>query len=241
MQEAVVINPRPTTERLKYPQRNTMHHLERNMPAIAHTAMYNWHKYWARKTWNIVGAFVENYCPEDGLVLDPFSGSGVTAIEALRRGRRAIAVDLSPIANNILLATVTRTNLLELRDAFDRVGKRVKDNISSFYMTECRRCHEQIEFDCMIWENGKPREVRYRCPNCGDRQEAGCTLLDSDRTLLAQIEQTSITLPYPNQPLYYRSGRPFKEKQKYESLDQMFTHRNLLALGACPSNRTEEI
>ena len=92
-----------------------MKHIERNMPAEAHTPMYNWHKYWSRKTWNVVGQFVEKYCPKNGIVLDPFSGIGVTAIEALRRGRNAIAIDLSPIANNILKATILDMPVLEFR------------------------------------------------------------------------------------------------------------------------------
>jgi DNA modification methylase len=34
-------------------------------------------------------------CPPDGLVLDPFSGSGTTGMVALRNGRRYVGVDLS--------------------------------------------------------------------------------------------------------------------------------------------------
>ena len=34
--------------------------------------------------------------------MDPFSGSGVTALEALKLGRRVIAVDINPVANEIL-------------------------------------------------------------------------------------------------------------------------------------------
>ncbi len=207
-----------------------MKHIQSNLPAEAHTPMYNWHKFWARKTWNVVGQFIEEYCPKDGIVLDPFSGSGVTAIEALRRGRRTIAVDISPIANNILMATITPVNLLELLNAFQRVEERVKSSILSLYQTECRACHKQIEFDCMIWEGNKAKEVRYRCPNCGDRQEKGCSLLSADKSLLKTIENTEIKLPYPKQALYYGDGKPFMKKEKYESLDELFTHRNLLAL-----------
>ena len=207
-----------------------MKHIQSNLPAEAHTPMYNWHKYWARKTWNVVGQYVENYCPPDGIVLDPFSGSGVTAIESLRRGRRAIAVDLSPMANNILKATIMPISLIELLGAYNKVEKSVKGEITKLYQTECRACHKQIEFDCTIWENDKPKEIHYKCPICGDRQDANCKLLPSDEELLKSIIKTDILFPYPKQPFYYANGQPFKEKQKYESLDGLFTHRNLLSL-----------
>jgi 16S rRNA G966 N2-methylase RsmD len=207
-----------------------MEHIERNMPAQAHTPMYNWHKFWARKTWNVVGQFIDNYCPEGGIVLDPFSGSGVTAIESLRRGRRVIAVDLIPIANHILRATVTLVNLLKLRDAYQRVEQKVKDAILELYQTECRACGRQIHFDCMIWNGDAPTELRYKCAHCGDREEAGCALVPADVHRLSEINKIDIKLPYPQQRLYYGDSKPFMKKEKYESLDQLFTHRSLLAL-----------
>jgi len=207
-----------------------MEHIERNMPAEAHTPMYNWHKFWARKTWNVVGQFIDNYCPGGGLVLDPFSGSGVTAIEALRRGRRVIAIDLIPIANHILRATVAPTDLLRLRNAYLRIEQEVKDRILELYQTECRACGKHIVFNCMVWEGEKATKLRYKCPHCGDRQEEGCTLLPSDERRLCDINKNDISLPYPRQRLYYNDEKPFTKKEKYESLDQLFTHRNALAL-----------
>ncbi|MEK9139355.1 MAG: hypothetical protein AAB393_19735, partial [Bacteroidota bacterium] len=43
-------------------------------------------------------------------------------------------------------------------------------------------------------------------------------------------EFKSKRLWYPKNPLYYSDGRPFKEKQRYDSLDELFTPRNLFAL-----------
>jgi len=64
-------------------------HLNRQIPPEAHTSMYNFHKYWSRKTWNVVGEYIETYCPENGIVYDPFGGSGVTAIEALKKKQKS--------------------------------------------------------------------------------------------------------------------------------------------------------
>lgn len=207
-----------------------MSHIERNMPAEAHTPMYNWHKFWARKTWNVVGQFVENYCPEGGIVLDPFSGSGVTAIESLRSGRKAIAIDLLPIANHILAATITPVDLKEFQEAYSRVEKRAKNNILALYDTGCRKCGEKIVLSCMIWKKGKPNRIRYRCIHCGDRQDKGYKLTPADECRLKEIESIKIKTSYPQQPLYYSDGKAFMKKEKYESLDQLFTHRNLVAL-----------
>lgn len=60
---------------------------------------YGSHSYFTKRAWNVVQEYI-NYFSEPGeLVLDPFGGSGITAIEALVLRRRAIHVDLAPWAN----------------------------------------------------------------------------------------------------------------------------------------------
>ena len=55
-------------------------HINRQIAPEPHTAMYVWHKYWSRKTWNVVGEHIKAYTREHEVVFDPFAGSGVTAI-----------------------------------------------------------------------------------------------------------------------------------------------------------------
>jgi 16S rRNA G966 N2-methylase RsmD len=193
--------------------------------------MYVWHKYWARKTWNVVAEFVKTYCPEGGIVLDPFAGSGVVAMEAVKAGRKAIVCDLLPIATEITRLTLKPVNLEQLRQAFKRVEERVKDKIRDLYQTTCRKCRYAFPFTCAVWEQGRCTEIRYEaCPQCGDRQEKNCSPNRSDRALLQKIERMRIGAWYPRNRLYYSDGSPFKEKQRYDSLDQLFTKRNLAAL-----------
>src|SRR5512136_2254757 len=62
---------------------------------------YGVHPYFTRRPSNVVRAYIERYSREGDVVLDPFGGTGVTAIEALLLGRRAIHNDLNPFANFI--------------------------------------------------------------------------------------------------------------------------------------------
>ncbi|MFH1219863.1 MAG: DNA methyltransferase [Candidatus Eisenbacteria bacterium] len=193
--------------------------------------MYVWHKFWGRKTWNVVGEYVKVYCPEGGIVLDPFAGSGVVAMEALRAGRRAIVSDLLPVATEIIRLTLKPVDLAKLQRAFKRVEGRVRDRILELYETRCRKCHHAFPFTCAIWQDGRCTEIRYEaCPHCGDRQDRNCSPTRADLDLLRAIEKKSIRAWYPSSRLYYPDGSPFKKKERYESLDQLFTRRNLMAL-----------
>jgi DNA modification methylase len=99
-------------------------HLNRQIPPEAHTSMYNFHKYWSRKTWNVVGEYIETYCPEKGIVYDPFGGSGVTAIEALKRGRKAIISDISPLATELTRLTIKYVSLEKIKESLKELEKR---------------------------------------------------------------------------------------------------------------------
>ena len=215
-----------------------MKHIEYQIPPIAHTPMYNWHKFWSRKTWNVVSEYIKTYCPEGGIVIDPFSGSGVTALEALRNNRRAIAIDINPIATSILKATVDFVPENAILEAFAKIAKAVRPKIVSLYETKCRSCGSLIEARCFVWKrpligNEKLNEVRYVCPQCGDerRKDTAANRSDKERVLEATECLRSSGIWYPTQPLEYTDGQPFKERQRFRSVDELFTNRALYSLG----------
>ncbi len=206
-------------------------HLNRQIPPEAHTPMYNFHKYWSRKTWNVVGEFIKTYCPEGGIVFDPFGGSGVTAMEALKIGRKVIICDLIPIATEITRLTIKPVSLTKLQEAFRRIESKIKDNIKQLYLTKCRKCNAEFSFECAIWRGGKCEEIRYSsCPHCGDSKTDNNPLSNYDRQLLQKIKVHKIKEWYPQNPLYHINGSPFIKKEKFESINQLYTKRNLYAL-----------
>src|SRR2546421_4584340 len=93
---------------------------------------YGVHPYFTRRPANVVRAYVERYSQPGDVVLDPFGGTGVTAIEAFLLGRQAIQNDLNPFANFIAqnIADTSLSTTVPLRTAFARVEKECREEIA---------------------------------------------------------------------------------------------------------------
>ncbi len=79
------------------------------------------HGYFTKQSWNVVADYIKNFSKPGDLVLDPFGGSGVTAIEALMTERKAISVDLNPMAVFIVQSLIIPVEESKLAEAFERV------------------------------------------------------------------------------------------------------------------------
>jgi DNA modification methylase len=92
---------------------------------------YGVHPYFTRRPANVVRAYVERYSQPDDVVLDPFGGTGVTAIESFLLGRSAIQNDLNPFANFIArnIADTTLPSIIPLRQAFERVRQACGESV----------------------------------------------------------------------------------------------------------------
>ncbi len=77
----------------------TIEPIRRAFPAEKAKAWhYKIHPFYTKQPSNVVGEYIRHFCPEGGLVVDPFCGSGVTGIEALTNRRRTACIDLDPLA-----------------------------------------------------------------------------------------------------------------------------------------------
>lgn len=79
------------------------------------------HGYFTKQTWNVVAAYIKNFSKPNDLVLDPFGGSGITAVEALMNNRKAISIDLNPMAVFIVKSLIAPIEQRELTEAFNNV------------------------------------------------------------------------------------------------------------------------
>lgn len=81
------------------------------------------HPYFTRRPANVVREYILHYSKEGDRILDPFGGSGVTAIEAFLENRLGIQNDINPLANFIAqgIANLAKGNVSEYRSALDLV------------------------------------------------------------------------------------------------------------------------
>ena len=79
------------------------------------------HGYFTRQVWNVVAEYIKNFSQPGDLILDPFGGTGVTAIEALMNNRRAISIDINPMPVFITKTLIEPININEFKEAYERV------------------------------------------------------------------------------------------------------------------------
>ena len=91
------------------------------------------HKYWGRRPWYVVRGLIEENTGEGEVVLDSFCGSGTTIVEALATGRRAIGVDLNPMAVFITRVTAMPADTDAFLDAFECLRAATQAPIDRLY------------------------------------------------------------------------------------------------------------
>lgn len=118
-----VYEPTPTYEKSGFDYLNRP--LLEEIPVMKRSVKRHFgvHGYFTKQTWNVVADYIKNYTKPGDLVLDPFGGSGVTAIEALMNNRKAISIDINPMAVFIVQSLIAPVNQIELTEAFDRIKK----------------------------------------------------------------------------------------------------------------------
>ncbi len=193
----------------------------------AHTPMYLMHKWWARKPHNVVAEYIKTYSKKGDIVLDPFVGSGVTAIESLRLNRKAVAIDLDPMAIFITKMTSQPTDLREIEATYEHIRKNIKHQIDVLYATSCPKCKNAVTIICCHWNKNKISRIMFECPKCGLKGSKKPRKEDFKK--YSEVEGQRIKFWYPK--YQFPKGITFNQARKAgESIADLFTKRNLLAL-----------
>ncbi|MCJ7656137.1 MAG: hypothetical protein MUO97_12730 [Dehalococcoidia bacterium] len=146
------------------------------------------HPYYTKQPSNVVGEYIRHFCPEGGLVADPFCGSGVTAIEALTNRRRAICLDLDPLAVFITRMTcLSPVDLIAYWDAYHRVEKQIKPIIDFVRKASPKKLED---YKLKQWY---PKDVKL--PSNADREYVEELFTKANLIVLAHLRAAILKLP----------------------------------------------
>lgn len=205
--------------------------IKESVKAKGHTAQYQMHKYFARRPYNVFRNLVQHYTQKGDIVLDCFCGGGVTIFESLALDRKAVGVDINPLATFITEMQIQQVDTDQLRKFFDAFLKECIEEYSHFYSYQI--AGDTVEQEWLEWvyevkcaecgtvirltEDNKISNGKYRCPNpdCTSNQQ---TKPGVTRTKCAPYRSVPLRIKYygPNGT----SGMyAFDEKEKKEILE----------------------
>ena len=216
-----------------------INHINTAFPEVTRPMMYKMMKWWGGKPHNIWSKYIEVYSQKGDIVLDPFCGRGVGVIEAARLDRRAIGIDLNPIAIFQSEVISEDIDIKKIKSEWDKLKKDLSksERESNMFNTKCIKCDQQARLVTLNRDLGKPYEVVYCC-TCkkGPIQK---TPSNDDLTILSSHNR-SIPWPYPCKK--FPESQLFAEARKKfgDTYDTLFTQRNLYGL-ACIFDRVNNI
>ncbi|QDQ99538.1 SAM-dependent methyltransferase (plasmid) [Tomitella fengzijianii] len=160
------------------------------------------HKWWAKRLGTVFrgiiasavtaadeDAAVAYQSPLDlagAVVLDPFSGSGVTGVEVLKLGGRPVCFDINPVATLVERQAMQPWSFEDLATAYEVVERACREEVDRLHRTEdgravlyyfwvatveCPECADKVRlFDSPVFSrNAYPKRVpraQIVCPEC---------------------------------------------------------------------------
>ena len=183
---------------------------------------YKIHQYWSRKPWYVVREYIQNFTSDGDLVLDPFSGSGVTACESLITGRNFVGLDINPISNLLTkLTCVPHIDLKKIELLSTHILEKIQPKIRDLYSTYCRDCENPVQIINTIWKNDTPISIFYKCKTC--KHNTNSKVTTHDKKKIEEIETMEI-------PYWYPKNVELAPDSDVKYLEELFTKRNLHAL-----------
>jgi len=138
------------------------------------TPIYNAHSYHTKVPPQGIEPYIEHYTEPGDIILDPFCGSGMTGVAALKLGRRVILNDLSPAATHIAYNYCTPVDVEALKQEVERTKAAVKEEFDWLYGTTCDRCGGPATILYTIWSDV------FVCARCGEEIVLWNTAMDPD-------------------------------------------------------------
>ena len=122
-------------------------------------AMHSYHQ--GKKPHDAIRQYIRHFSRPGELVLDPFCGSGGTALAAMLEGRTAIALDRSPAAVFIARNYCTPSDPNVVQQAVEESLAAARPELDWLYETRCDRCDGPARTVYTVYSE------QFACPHCG--------------------------------------------------------------------------
>jgi len=86
------------------------------------------HPYFTKQVWNVVQEYIKNFTRPRDVVLDPYGGSGVTLVEALILGRKAINIDINPLSIFMVENLISVIDIGTLSKEFNKIKRQFESS-----------------------------------------------------------------------------------------------------------------
>lgn len=191
--------------------------------------MYNTSLYWSKKPFNIADILIQELSDENDIIFDPFSGSGVTTLQAVTKQnkRNSISVDLNELPNFIASYPLQLRNIPDIEPIIKNFES-FFSFINHLYETECVRCGntgiiQKSSFNLIDRkEISEDVEIWYKC-NCSKK-----TL----RKKASSLDLFNMVKEYNSTKLKTNKFIPNSKIAAYseEGVIDLFTNRNFFIL-----------
>jgi hypothetical protein len=193
----------------------------KKIEAEKYTGIYSMHKYWSKKPANLIRDLILKYSKETEIVLDCFCGSGVSIVESIQTGRKAVGIDINPAAIFITRQILEKVEPSRLTDEFQKIKIDCEPIINDLY--KVRRKNGTVIGTHFIWSGDKLKEIWH---------------LKGSKKIIFKPKVSDIKLAksfsYEKIPYYYPKTKLFSHPKINTRADMrvcdLFTPRNTLTL-----------
>jgi len=119
----------------------------------------NAHSYHTKSPFHAIQQYIEHYSEKGDIILDCFTGSGMTGIAAQKSGRKAILMDLSPIASYLAYNYNTSVSSDVFLTKAGEILQELEEELGWLYETYHTNGEKATINSIIFSEN-------YRCPIC---------------------------------------------------------------------------
>jgi len=119
----------------------------------------NAHSYHTKSPWHAIQQYIEHYTKPGDIVLDCFTGSGMTGIAAQKAKRNAILLDLSPIASYLAYNYNTSISPNKFLSKAGEILDELDNELGWLYETHHTNGEKAVINSIIFSEN-------FKCPHC---------------------------------------------------------------------------